>query len=513
MKQDTQDALLVPTVYGGVSGLDTESQNIKVFKGIPYAKPPVGDLRWRPPEPPNSWKRTRPAKEFGIPCWQPHSENAFVWSRGIFERSEDCLYLNVWTDSSNSSPKPVMVWFHGGSHTSGWGHGEVFDGTRLAELGVVIVTINYRLGPWGFLAHPLLAEESDQNSSGNYGLLDKIASLKWVKHNIENFGGDPENVTIFGQSAGSMSVCALMASPLSKGLFHKAIGQSAACLNQFDADANGFKRSIDLIKHTKANTIKDLRALSNQQLIDATVASSGWRNQSKITIDGWVLPEPPLQTFLNGKQAEVPLLVGSMANEGHLLFPINESLTDKQLEKNLNHEYGKQFVSDFKQLYKTDLNESPGLAQREINTDRFMAYSMRLWAEFNYQKRQPTFLYFMQHIPPAFQIYLSEEPDLDLPEGPRSAGAYHSGDLAFVFNNVGKIGVDWQKPDYDLASAISRYWTNFAKSGDPNGSQLTNWPTYDTTSQNTLVFDTPIVTVQGVRKEKLDLIARATAEN
>ena len=513
LKQNAQDPLVVPTVYGSVSGLDTESMNVKAFRGIPYAKPPVGDLRWRPPEPPNSWQRTKLANKFGLPCWQSHSENAFVWSRGIFERSEDCLYLNVWTDSSSSSPKPVMVWFHGGSHTGGWGHGEVFDGTRLAELGVVIVTINYRLGPWGFLAHPLLTEESDQNSSGNYGLLDKIASLKWVKDNIENFGGDPQNVTIFGQSAGSMSVCTLMASPLSKGLFHKAIGQSAACLNPFDTDAKGFERGIDLIEQTKANTLKDLRALSNQQLINATTSSSKWRNQSKITIDGWVLPEPPLQTFLNGKQAEVPLLVGSMANEGHLLFPIDKSLTDNQLENYLNREYGKQFSREFKHLYKTDLNKSPGLAKREINTDHFMAYSMRLWAQFNYEKRQPTFLYFMQHIPPAFQIYLAEEPDLDLPEGPRSAGAYHSGDLAFVFNNVGKIGLDWQKRDYDLASAISRYWTNFAKSGDPNGSQLTNWPTYDTTNHNTLVFDTPIVTVQGVRKEKLDLIARATAEN
>ena len=513
LKQNTQGSLVVPTVYGSVSGLDTESMNVKAFRGIPYAKPPVGDLRWRPPEPPNSWQRTKLANKFGLPCWQSHSENAFVWSRGIFERSEDCLYLNVWTDSSSSSPKPVMVWFHGGSHTGGWGHGEVFDGTRLAELGVVIVTINYRLGPWGFLAHPLLAEESDQNSSGNYGLLDKIASLKWVKDNIENFGGDPQNVTIFGQSAGSMSVCTLMASPLSKGLFHKAIGQSAACLNPFDNDPKGFERGIDLIEQTKANTLKDLRALSNQQLINATTSSSKWRNQSKITIDGWVLPEPPLQTFLNGKQAEVPILVGSMANEGHLLFPVDESLTDNQLENYLNREYGKQFSREFKHLYKTDLNKSPGLAKREINTDHFMAYSMRLWAQFNYEKRQPTFLYFMQHIPPAFQIYLAEEPDLDLPEGPRSAGAYHSGDLAFVFNNVGKIGLDWQKPDYDLASAISRYWTNFAKSGNPNGSQLTNWPTYDTTNHNTLVFDTPIVTVQGVKKEKLDLIAKATAEN
>ena len=264
MTQNNQNSRGIPTAYGPVSGLDTNSRNIKVFKGIPYAKPPVGNLRWRPPEPPTSWTKTLATRKFGMPCWQPHSENAFVWSRGVFERSEDCLYLNIWSDLSASGPKPVMVWFHGGGHTSGWGHGEIFDGTKLAELGVVLVSINYRLGPWGFLAHPLLAAESDQNSSGNYGLLDKIAALKWVQENIENFGGDSQNVTIFGQSAGSMSVCALMASPLAKGLFHKAIGQSAACLNQFDQDSNGFERGIDLIERTTAKTLKELRALSNE---------------------------------------------------------------------------------------------------------------------------------------------------------------------------------------------------------------------------------------------------------
>ena len=190
-----------------------------------------------------------------------------------------------------------MVWFHGGGHASGWGHGEIFDGTRLAELGVVVVTVNYRLGPWGFLAHPLLANESDQKSSGNYGLLDKIASLKWVKDNIENFGGDPDNVTIFGQSAGSMSVCALMASPLSRGLFHKAIGQSATCLDEFKEDLNGFERGSEMIETTGAKTLKDLRSLTNQQLLDASKTSVKWNSRSKITIDGWVLSEHPIETF------------------------------------------------------------------------------------------------------------------------------------------------------------------------------------------------------------------------
>ena len=187
----------VSTVHGPISGIRTKSQNIQSFRGIPYAKPPVGELRWQPPQKPDNWDKVLPAHAFGKPCWQPHSENAFVWSRGIFERSEDCLYLNIWTDNSTSKLKPVMVWFHGGGHSSGWGHGEIFDGTQLAEQGVVIVTINYRLGPWGFLAHPELTDESDQKSSGNYGLLDKIASLEWVKENIEQVGVSPDGYKIY----------------------------------------------------------------------------------------------------------------------------------------------------------------------------------------------------------------------------------------------------------------------------------------------------------------------------
>mgnify|MGYP001959210082 CR=1 FL=1 len=502
----------VSTVNGPISGVRTKSENIHSFRGIPYAKPPVGELRWRPPQKPNNWAEVLPANQFGMPCWQPHSENAFVWSRGVFERSEDCLYLNVWTDSSISKSKPVMVWFHGGGHTSGWGHGEIFDGTRLAEQGVVVVTINYRLGPWGFLAHPELTEESEQNSSGNYGLLDKIASLEWVKENIEQFGGDPNNVTIFGQSAGSISVCALMASPLAKGLFHKAIGQSAACLGPFDFDPDGLERGTDLIERTGAENLNQMRKLSNDQILKAAT-NSKWNAKSKITVDGWVLEEPPIKTFMAGQQADVPLIAGSMANEGYLLFPLVEELSLDQFDKELTKIYGEKLLSQFKDLYHIELSRSPGLALREIYTDQFMAYSMRQWANFNTQKEQPTFLYFMEHVPPAFQIYLADSPELSLPQGPRSAGAYHSGDLAFVFNNVGKIGLDWEPRDYELAKSISKYWTNFAKFGDPNGIDTVNWPTFTDSDNHTQVFDWPIRTVKGVKKEKLDLIGKRNEDS
>ena len=233
-------ALIKETQSGHLQGAwANEQEGIQVFRGVPFAQPPVGDLRWRPPVPVEPWEDVKSAERFGPACYQAFSEDAFVWSRGQFERSEDCLYLNIWAKAETAAPLPVMVWFHGGAHTGGFAHVELFDGTALARKDVLLVTVNYRLGPWGFLAHPALSAESDQDSSGNYGLLDKIAALQWVQDNIEAFGGDASNVTIFGQSAGSMSVCALMASPLAEGLFHKAIGQSAACFNRYTRDPSG----------------------------------------------------------------------------------------------------------------------------------------------------------------------------------------------------------------------------------------------------------------------------------
>ena len=507
----------VSTEHGILEGAWSEADaSIGVFRGIPYAQPPVGDLRWRAPQDLASWTGVRHATKFGAACWQSYSDDAFVWSRGEFPRSEDCLHLNIWQPKKADATAPVMVWFHGGAHTGGFAHVELFDGTELARQGVVVVTVNYRLGPWGFLAHPALAEESEHNSTGNYGLMDKIAALKWVQKNIRSFGGNPDNVTLFGQSAGSSSVCALMASPLTSGLFHKAIGQSAACLVKEKRDASGQQRGARLAQLALGEpgaqdsesqvTAKQLRSIDNQSLLSA-MENSPWSEGSRIVVDGWVLPEAPVDVFNANQQAKVPLLVGSLANEGHELLPLNNALTESELDQYLSKTFA-ETAPKLKALYAEDLAISPGMALREILTDAFMAMSMRGWAQYNHNADQPTYLYYMDYVPPAYQIYLFDDPNLNLPGGPRSTGAYHSGDLAYVFNNVGKTGDFWLEEDFAMARAMSSYWTNFAKTGNPNGANLPNWARYEPQNHNTQLLSNPIKTIAGAKREKLDLLAQ-----
>jgi len=481
---------------------------VKVYRGIPYAKPPVGELRFRPPESPEPWLGTRSALDFGTACWQSFSDDAFVWSRGQFQTSEDCLYLNVWTGARETGEqRPVMVWFHGGSHTVGYGHSRIFDGTELARQGVVLVSINYRLGPFGFLAHDALSAESPNASSGNYGLLDKIAALRWVRDNISAFGGDADNVTIFGQSAGSSSVCYLQTSPLAKGLFHKAIGQSAACMGELagDPDLNGHDRGAELAASaglTANVNAQELRALSPQALL-AAAQDSGWAGRSRIVIDGWVVPEPPLLAYERGGQHAVPILIGSMADEGNQLVPLDAKLTRDKLVSRLQRRVGPA-APQLLELYASELNSSPGLAQREIFTDQFMAWSMRNWARANENLGQPAWLYFFSHVPPAFRLYLPHNPDLNLAGGPRSGGAYHSGDLAYVFGNLDLVGSQWNDRDRALAKQLTGYWTNFAKTGDPNGAGLPEWPGYEPDSHSAMVFDAQSKAQAGVREAKLN---------
>ena len=507
----------VSTEHGMLEGAWSQADaSIGVFRGIPYAQPPIGDLRWRAPQDLASWTGVRHATKFGAACWQSYSDDAFVWSRGEFPRSEDCLHLNIWQPKKADATAPVMVWFHGGAHTGGFAHVELFDGTELARQGVVVVTVNYRLGPWGFLAHPALAEESEHNSTGNYGLMDKIAALKWVQKNIRSFGGNPDNVTLFGQSAGSSSVCALMASPLTSGLFHKAIGQSAACLVKEKRDANGQQRGARLAQLALGElgaqdsesqvTAKQLRSIDNQSLLSA-MENSPWSEGSRIVVDGWVLPEAPVDVFNANQQAKVPLLVGSLANEGHELLPLNNALTESELDQYLSKTFA-ETAPKLKALYAEDLAISPGMALREILTDAFMAMSMRGWAQYNHNADQPTYLYYMDYVPPAYQIYLFDDPNLNLPGGPRSTGAYHSGDLAYVFNNVGKTGDFWLEEDFAMARAMSSYWTNFAKTGNPNGANLPNWARYEPQNHNTQLLSNPIKTIAGAKREKLDLLAQ-----
>ena len=510
----------VATEHGILEGAWSEvDSSIGIFRGIPYAQPPIGELRWRAPQGLASWTGVRSATKFGAACWQSYSDDAFVWSRGEFSRSEDCLHLNIWQPEKTNTPAPVMVWFHGGAHTGGFAQVELFDGTELARQGVVVITVNYRLGPWGFLAHPALAEESEHNSAGNYGLMDKIAALKWVQKNIRGFGGNSENVTLFGQSAGSSSICALMTSPLASGLFHKAIGQSAACLAKEKVDANGQERGSHLAQLALGRlrksgpedseskvSAKELRAIENETLLSA-MQTSDWSVASRIVVDGWVLPKAPLDVFNANQQTKVPLLVGSLANEGHELLPLNSALTESELDQYLSKTFADS-ASKLKALYAEDLAISPGMALREILTDAFMAMSMRGWAQYNHSAGQPSYLYYMEYVPPAHQIYLFNDPDLHLPGGPRSSGAYHSGDLAYVFNNVGKSGDFWSEKDFAMARTMSGYWTNFAKTGNPNGANLPNWASYEPQSHNTLLLSNEIKTIAGAKREKLDLLAQ-----
>jgi para-nitrobenzyl esterase len=500
----------VTTYQGEVRGTWADAAgSIQVFKGLPYARPPVADLRWVAPQAPEKWTGVRAAIEPGPACWQESQLEQFVWSRGKFERSEDCLYLNIWSRIEQAK-QPVMVWFHGGSHTSGMSHDTIFDGATLASQGVVVVTVNYRLGPFGFLAHPALAAESSHNSAGNYGLLDKIAALNWVRDNIAQFGGDPDNVTIFGQSAGSQSVCALMASPLSKGLFHKAIGQSASCTQPTKTiDANGFDRGRRLAQAlVKKNTVdaETLRGAPPQVIMRAA-NKSRWAAQSRIVVDGWVVPEPVDNIYLAGQQAGIPLMVGSLANEGHLLFPLNEDLDSAELQTAIEKLAGNH-AGALLELYADEAAQSPGLAQRAIATDLFMAYGMRRWADHQRAAGAPVFLYHFDHTPPAFRLYVPDNPDLKLPDGPRSAGAYHSADLAYVFGNVDKVGLDWQEEDRQLSRTMVRFWTNFAKSGDPNQPEhqgLPEWRPYDRKTHATMLLNSNPHTTEGVRAAKLDI--------
>ncbi len=500
-----QTSTLEVTTYQGVlrGAWADEAAGIRRFMGIPYARPPLGELRWRPPQAPAVWDGVRDAGRPGAACWQPVNEEQFVWSRGQFERSEDCLFLNVWSDRALEGA-PVMVWFHGGAHTAGMGHDRIFDGTNLARRSVVLVTVNYRLGAFGFLAHPALQEESAHDSAGNYGLLDKMAALNWIRDNIGQFGGNPDNVTIFGQSAGSQSVCALMASPLAEGLFHKAIGQSAACVNPLpERDAAGLERGARLVEALGIDqNPKEMRAASPEAVLAAT-ASSSWANGSRIVTDGWVLPEAADSLYAAGRQAKVPLLLGSLSNEGHLLFPLNDSLSEADLDAYLDRTAGAQ-AAGLKAQYADA--PSPGQMQHAIATDLFMAYGMRRWAAHQANAGQRAYLYFMDHTPPAFRLYVPDQPDLQLSQGPRSAGAYHSGDLAYVFNNTRNVGHDWLEEDHTFSDVIAGYWTNFAKTGDPNGEGLPAWQPYDSNGKATLLMkEGATQTVGCVRREILDL--------
>ena len=509
------------TVAGALEGAwADETADVSVFRGIAFAKPPVGDLRWRPPTAVESWDGTRMATEFGPACWQARNEEDSPYSRGELARSEDCLTLNVWSPASVGQELPVMVWFHGGGHSSGVGSATIFDGTAMAKKGVLMVTANYRLGPLGFLAHPALTAESQHGSSGNYGILDHVATLQWVRDNIAAFGGDPGNVTIFGQSAGSWSVCALQASPLARGLFHRAIGHSGGCFGAPRAHlaetggvatgSSGHDAGLAIASELGADgdgpdAAAGLRAATPEAVMAAqTAAGLG----TGIVVDGWVLPMLTDDLFAAGEHNDVPVMLGSMSDEGTTLFAGMAEPPHDEFVAAIRRQYGAQGDAVLA-AYADDVAASTKTAGQAIATDRTFTWQMRAWAR-AIGDTNDVYFYHFSHAPPVFRLYRPEAPELDYAAGRRGAGAYHSGDLAYAFANVGLVGLDWNDRDRQLSDQMSQYWVNFATTGNPNGEGLPEWPKYDRASEPGIHFATDGTTaISKVREAKLDLFDRS----
>lgn len=507
--------LEVDTASGKYQGLPSPVvSDVSVFRGLAFAAPPTGDLRWKPPEPPVTFSGVRLAERSGPACWQARNSDNSVYARGNLDRSEDCLTLNVFTAAvDDSAGLPVMVWFHGGSNTAGHGGAQIFDGSNLAARGAVVVTANYRLGPLGFLAHPALTAESEQAASGNYGLLDQVAALQWVRKNIARFGGDPTRVTIFGQSAGGEDVCLLMASPLTTGLVHRVIGQSPSggCVRlergleggADSAHARGVRFLEALgIKDSGSAALAAMRELSPEE-ITATASSEG--NPNGPIIDGWVLPDAPARLFARGEYNRVPVMMGALAEEYFGLQAGAAEISEADLDAFLMRSFGAGGLA-LKTGYQSLIERSPISAQKTIAGDNGFTRTVRDWARLISANHDTAYVYYFSRPVPVFRLYMPSMPDLAGDGGARSLGAYHSGELAYVFDNLNTVGIGWESDDHLLSATIADYWFNFARSGNPNAPGLPEWPAYDPANDAVQVFDAQVRNAIHPRSAQMDRI-------
>lgn len=459
----------VKTHSGVVEGKNAGG-GVHAFLGIPYAEPPVGDLRWKPPVPARKWSGVRQATKFGARCMQGriYDDMNFRDPGG----SEDCLFLNIWVPANHAVKLPVMVWIYGGGFAAGSTSEPRQDGTNLARQGVVVVSMNYRLGIFGFFVHSELAQESGHNAAGNYGFLDQLEALKWVHENIGEFGGDPGNITIFGESAGSFSVSALMASPLAKGLFQKAIGESGAA---FFSSGMPFKplavreeKDVKTVSEKLGvHTLAELRAIPADKLLEPFAPPKSEGFEFGPDIDGYFLPESVPEIFAAGKQNDVPLLAGWNRDEGSFdIASSTQKPTAASVKSDAQREFG-QKANEFLKLYPADTDQQARRSAQDFAGDRFIAFSTWAWMEAQSKTgKRPMYRYRFDLGPP------------QSPKGPR-LGAYHSAEIEFVFGQLdSKKDVIWLPEDRELSTEMQKYWTNFARDGNPNGPGLPNWPIY-----------------------------------
>ncbi len=468
---------------GALAVPEPDASSVRAYKGIPYAAPPLGPLRWRPPEPVAAWTGVRPTHAFG-----PNSLQGVVWDdidpyvAGV---SEDCLYLNVWTPaaSGDSALLPTMVWIHGGGFVAGSGAEPRYDGARLAARGIVVVTLNHRLNALGFLAHPELTAESDHRASGAYGLLDLVAALKWVKANIAAFGGDPDKVTIAGESAGSQAASALMASPLANGLFARVIGESGAMFaspsrapaSLDKAEAAG----LDFMRKVGAHSLAELRAAPADAIL-AAAPGVGFRP----IVDGWFLPRSPAEIFAAGEHSDVPLMAGWNKDEG-FNFTLLQGLDAKRpYDEFVRGIFGDRAQAALR-LYPAGSLEIDAASARALGGDLVIIHPTRAWIEAQKQSGcADIFRFRFDRAPLTPHGWFGERDS-------RDAGAFHAGELLYVFDNLHAFPWLIDDADRELAKLASSYWVNFVANGDPNGPGLPRWPSYRSAGAPVMALDTP----------------------
>lgn len=513
-----------------VGGINRDNPAIREFNGIPYATA----KRWSAPTAPPQWGATsRDVREFGPECIQPRTRygsfvNSVIDGLGLsfFERTaarivmsaqqtppeaEDCLFLNVRTANlKGATPQPVMVWLHGGSHQYGSGSSALYQSNSLVEKGVVLVTVNYRLGAFGYLAHPALTEEG--GTSGNYGLLDQAAALAWVKENIAAFGGDPSNVTVFGESAGAQSVTELMALPAADGLYHKVILQSGASTGNMLHLKRSARPGILSAEEAGADflstlappaaTAKDLRAIPAAAIISRSDARADLNGYFLPVVDGLVLPRPIGAAFRDGDVPTVPMLAGYNADEGSLFYDSFRSPTIlrpqitgtlEEREKALAEVFGLNPAKALQALYGMDTLESWDKGATDMLGDDMFGVHMRFVARQNVQGGEPTWLYHFTRVPPSKR---------------QTIGAFHAAELPFVFDTH-IAGMKTTDSDRKLTDRMGSYWTNFARTGDPNGQGLPAWPALTAERDVWMKLDAKPEPVEGLRARKLDILEEA----
>jgi para-nitrobenzyl esterase len=455
---------IIKTDKGRVEGY--RADGIQVFKAIPFAAPPVGNLRWKAPQPAQAWNGVLACKAFSASPMQRKPEPFSCWTEEFIAPpsplSEDCLYLNIWTKTTTKK-KPVVVWIYGGGLNSGSAACAIYDGTTYAKNDVVFVGINYRVNIFGFFAHPTLTAESNGKGACNFGLLDQLEALKWVNKNIAAFGGDPNNVTIMGQSAGSFSVHALVASPLAKGLFHKAIGQSGGILGNNrgvllkEAEANGEK----LLSQLEAKSINELRNLSAEEL-HAKILK--FNPPYSPVLDGYFLPTDLKQHYANKKHNDVPTLTGWVTGDGAIGSTIK--ISKETYVENIQKQF-KEKSTEMLKYFPGHTDEEARASESKRRRLQFGGLSAILWAQYN---SKPSFVYEFDHVPvekPNFPDY----------------GAFHTADVPFALGTLYTWNRPWREVDLKMEKTMSNYWVNFIKTGNPNGKGQAIWPKYDTNNE------------------------------